>query len=70
MKKNRRDFTITKNSQSERVEKQPDLWNVILAKTECVTIVTGKAAAQALADKLNKDPWYLDWARGHKNYSR
>ena len=63
MKKIRRDFTIVKNSQSERVAAQPDLWNVMLAKKERITTVTGKQTAQDLADKLNKDPWYLDWPK-------
>jgi hypothetical protein len=70
MKKIRRDFTVTKNTQSERQEAQPDLWNVMLAKSYRISIVTGKKAAQDLADKLNIDPWYLDWERGHRNYSR
>jgi len=69
MKKIRNDYRIKKNTQSERKAAQPDLWNVVLAGSR-ISTVNGKLAAQKLADNLNKDPWYLDWEKDHRNCSR
>jgi hypothetical protein len=57
LKKNRKDFVIRPNRQPER--KQTDLWDVTAGKV-LITTVQGEAAAQEVADNLNRDPWFLD----------
>ena len=57
MKKRRKDFTIRPNNQPQRT--QVDLWDVVAGR-ELITTVQGQAQAQAVADALNVDPWFLD----------
>lgn len=57
MKKHRKDFTIRPNTQTNRP--QVDLWDVIVGR-ELVTTAQSEAEAQAIADALNVDPWFLD----------
>jgi len=59
MKKTRNDFTVRPNQQSQRVESQPDLWDVVIGRSELITTVQGQEGAQAVADMLNKDCYAL-----------
>ena len=57
MKRVRNDFTIRKNQQTQRTQK--DLWDVI-AGGSVVTITHSEEKAQTIADALNKDPYAFD----------
>lgn len=52
------DFTIRPNGQSHRA--QTDLWDVVLGGSRHVTTACSEAEAQAVADRLNEDPWALN----------
>lgn len=62
MKRKCNDFTITPNTQSERV--QTNLWNVMCGGKRITTTV-GKLKAQDTADALN-----LDWAALERGETR
>jgi hypothetical protein len=55
--KARNDFKIRPNRQTNRT--QVDLWDVFAGR-ELITTAQSEAEAQALADNLNRDPWFLD----------
>ena len=57
MKKRRKDFTIRPNNQTQRT--QVDLWDVVAGR-ELILTAQSEAEAQAVADALNIDPWFLD----------
>jgi hypothetical protein len=55
----RNDYTIRANRQAERKTDVP-LWDVVVGKNIKVTTCKGKEVAQAMADRLNIDPDYLE----------
>jgi len=57
MNKQRNDFTVRPNRQTDRL--QTDLWDVVVGRVELVTTAQSQALAQDLADRLNVDPWAL-----------
>jgi hypothetical protein len=65
MKRKCNDFTITPNTQSERV--QTNLWNVMVGGKRYTTVV-GQEKAQRTADALNLDPNALE--RGETRAAR
>jgi len=58
MDQTRNDFTIRKNKQTQRPQK--DLWDVVCGGNILVTS-KGKEKAQDIAYRLNKNPYYLDF---------
>jgi hypothetical protein len=58
MAKVRNDYTIRKNRQHQRM--QEDLWDVIGGGRIMIT-TQGKENAQEVANRLNKDPYALDF---------
>lgn len=54
----RNDYTIRKNRQYQRSQK--NLWDVVVAKSILVTTAQSEEAAKIIADALNKDPYALN----------
>lgn len=58
MARARKDFTIRKNRQTQRIQK--DLWDVIVGGSSVVTVAHSEEKAQIIADALNVDPYVID----------
>jgi hypothetical protein len=59
------DFKVRKNTATHR--DTTELWDVVCAGVH-ITTVRGLEKADAMAEELNKDPWYLE--RGQKLIDR
>lgn len=74
MTKIRTDYGIRPNNQTNR--ENQNLWDVIEAGKTLITIAKSEEQAQAIADRLNLDPYALDRGQtrldrgGSKNYER